>query len=257
MANPEHLELARLGREAWNKWRRRNPDLPANFSRVDFSAPEHSKIAFAGFALGPKADFSHCVFGGADHRSVAARDLSPYAPEIAQFLAGGAWFHGARFGEGARFEFTTFKGVAVFQNAVIGRDANFRRAEFMDEANFVGAQFGPGASFAEATFAKLMQFERARFAGAVTFAGGGTDDAIPYLTFRHARFGGAASFVHRRFADRADFAYAAFDVPPNFAGVTGRDRVDFQCTRFRRPEGRVPGWTTRAGTAATVRLLRG
>src|SRR5262249_26486552 len=120
-----------------------------------------------------------------------------------------------------------------------------------------GTQFGPGASFAEATFAKLMQFERARFAGAVTFAGGGTDDAIPYLTFRHARFGGAASFVHRRFADRADFAYAAFDVPPTFGGVTGRERVDFQGTRFRLREGLVPGWTTRAGTVATIRLLRG
>src|SRR5918994_6681315 len=116
MANPEHIELARQGRDAWNRWRRRNPDLPADFSRTDFTAPDLCKISFAGFELGPRADFSHCVFGGADHRAVAARELSPYAPEVAQFLAGGAWFYGARFGDGASFADCTFRGVAVFQS---------------------------------------------------------------------------------------------------------------------------------------------
>src|SRR6185503_16584413 len=141
MANPEHLELARQGRDAWNKWRRRNPDLPADFARVDFTAPEHAKISFAGFELGPKADFSHCVFGSADHRAVAQQGLNPYAPEIAHYLAGGAWFYGARFGPGANFAGCTFKGVAVFQSAVFGGNANFAHASFLDEANFVDARF--------------------------------------------------------------------------------------------------------------------
>jgi uncharacterized protein YjbI with pentapeptide repeats len=261
MANSEHLELARQGREAWNRWRRRNPDLPADFARLDFTAPGNDKISFAGFELGPKADFSHCIFGGADHRAVAAQDVNPYAPEIAHYLTGGAWFYGARFGPGANFASCTFKGAAVFQRAVFGREANFTSAAFLDEANFVGAQFGAGASFAEAAFAKLMQFERARFAGAASFAGGAgaaaPADTLPYLTFRQARFAGAASFAHRRFLDRADFAYAAFDVPPNFAGSDGTERLDFQGTRFRLREGLIPGWTTRAGTVAAIRHLRG
>jgi uncharacterized protein YjbI with pentapeptide repeats len=257
MANPEHIELARQGRDAWNRWRRRNPDLPADFSRVDFTAPGLCKISFAGFELGPRADFSHCVFGGADHRAVAARELSPYAPEVSQFLAGGAWFYGARFGDGANFADCTFHGVAVFQSAAFGREANFRRAAFLDEANFVAAQFGPGASFAQARFSKLLQFERARFAAAADFEGGAAPaDAMPHISFRHARFGGVASFANRRFADRADFAYAAFDQPPSFAGVAGRERVDFQGTRFRLNEGIIPGWTTRVGTVAAIRELR-
>lgn len=254
MANPEHIELAKLGREAWNRWRKRNPDLPADFSRTDFTAPELAKISFAGFELGPKADFSHCVFGGADHRAVAAEEISPYAQEVARFLAGGAWFYGARFGEGADFAHCTFKGVAVFQAAQFGRNASFRNAAFRDEANFVAAQFGDGASFADARFAKLMQFERARFAGSAGFEG---DDALPHLTFRHARFGGPASFARRRLAERADFAYAAFDQPPSFAGVAGRERVDFQGTRFRLRAGFFRGWTTRVGTLAAIRELRG
>ena len=259
MANPEHLALARQGRDAWNRWRRRNPDLPADFSRVDFTAPGNDKLSFAGFELGAKADFAQCVFGGADHRAVAAQNVNPYAPEIAHYLSGGAWFYGARFGAGANFASCTFKGAAVFQSVVFGRKANFFRAAFLDEANFVGAQFGAGASFAEAAFAKLMQFERARFAGAVSFETGGAPhaDTLPYLTFRQARFGGTASFSHRRFLDRADFAFAAFDVPPNFAGVAGRERVDFQGTRFRLREGLIPGWTARAGTVAAIRHLRG
>lgn len=256
MGNPEHIELARQGRDAWNKWRRRNPDLPADFSRVDFTAPEHCRISFAGFELGPKADFSHCVFGGADHRAVAAQDVNPYAPEIAHYLAGGAWFYGARFGPGANFAGCIFQGVAVFQSAVFGRDATFKGAAFRDEANFVAARLGPGASFAEASFGKLLQFERARFAGEVSFEAASATAATPYLTFRHARFGGQASFAKRNFADRADFAYAAFDQPPDFSGVGGRERVDFQGTRFRLREGLIPGWTTRAGTVAAIRHLR-
>ncbi|MGH7004797.1 MAG: pentapeptide repeat-containing protein, partial [Alphaproteobacteria bacterium] len=272
MANPEHFALARQGRDVWNKWRRRQPDEPVDFSRIDFTAPDCGKISFAGFEFGPRADFSHCVFGGADHRGVAAKDISPYAPEIAPFLNGGAWFYGARFGDGANFAGSTFKGVALFQSAAFGRNADFRRAVFMDEANFVGARFGPGASFTLAAFAKLMQFERARFAGAVTFEGSvavGVDGSsgepncvppgaatLPHLVFRQARFGGNASFASRRLLDRADFAYAAFDVPPDFAGVTGRERLDFQGARFRLREGLVPGWTTRTATVAAIRTLR-
>ena len=257
MANPEHIGLARQGRDAWNKWRRRNPDLPADFSRTDFRAHELSKISFAGFELGPKADFSQCVFGGADHRAVAAEDINPYAAEIARYLEGGAWFYGARFGPGARFEGCTFHGVAVFQSAVFGRDADFRDAAFRGEANFVGARFGASANFAGADFAGLLQGERARFAGDVSFEASPQSRTIAQAAFRQARFRGTARFAGRNFGGRADFAYAVFDRPPDFADVEGRGQIDFHGARFHLREGLIPGWTTRAGTLAAIRRLRG
>lgn len=257
MANPEHIELARQGRDAWNAWRRRNPDLPADFSRSDFRAAGLNKISFAGFDLGPNADFSGCTFGGADHQAVAAQDVNPYAAEVARFLDGGAWFYGARFGPAASFAGAAFEGAAVFQRAVFGRGANFAGAAFRGEANFVGAQFGPGANFARAQFAALLQCERARFAGDAAFEADGGGPALPHAVFRHARFGGAASFARRRFGERADFAYAVFARPPDFSGVEGRGRIDFQGTRFRLREGLVPGWTARTATLAAIRGLRG
>jgi uncharacterized protein YjbI with pentapeptide repeats len=266
MADPEHIELAREGRDVWNKWRRRNPHVPVNFSRVDFTAPALAHISFAGYLMGPRADFSYCVFGAVDHRSVALQHLSPYAPEVVQFLAGGAWFYGAQFGPDANFTSCSFKGVALFQNAVFGPKACFERAVFHDEANFVDTRFGAGANFRQAAFAKLMQFERARFAGDVSFTGKSLSDgwtppvpadAIPHLVFRHARFRGFVDFSGRRILDRADFAYAIFNQPPELGHVAGRDRIDFQGTVFRLREGLVPGWTGEAGTVARIRQLRG
>lgn len=257
MANPEHIELARQGRDAWNRWRRRNPDLPADFSQTDFRAPGLNKISFAGFELGPNANFAQCVFGGADHRAVAAQNINPYAAEVAGYLQGGAWFYGARLGPGANFAGCRFEGVAVFQRAAFGADANFEDAAFRDEANFVGAQFGRGARFTDAAFAGLLQCERTRFAGDVSFAARKDIPAIPHAAFRNAHFGGQTSFARRCFGGRADFAYAAFDQPPDFAGAAGREHIDFQGARFRLREGWLPGWSARTAALAAIRDLRG
>jgi len=258
MAKAEHLALAREGRDAWNKWRRRHAGERADFSATDFTAPDLAQISFAGFEFGAGASFANCVFGDSDHRGVAAKDLSPYAPEVAPFLAGGAWFYGARFGDGADFAGCAFEGVALFQNAVFGRAADFARAAFHGEANFVGARFGSDASFTGTEFAGVMQFERVRFAGPVSFAAAaeGGPTALPRLVFRQARFGGEANFAGRRLAGRADFAHAAFDVPPDFTQTAGRDQLDLHGACFRLRAGLIPGWTTRTETLAAIRTLR-
>ncbi|MSO84367.1 MAG: hypothetical protein EXR02_01985 [Rhodospirillales bacterium] len=85
MANPKHLELARQGKDAWNKWRKENPDEAVDFSGTYFALPEDKEISFAGFEFGNKTSFVGAIFGN------------------------GASFIDAAFGDGADFTGAAFE----------------------------------------------------------------------------------------------------------------------------------------------------
>ncbi len=59
----EFLKLARMGKDAWNAWRRDNPNEPADFSGVNFISQDNREICFAGYAFGYHTDFSKTTFG--------------------------------------------------------------------------------------------------------------------------------------------------------------------------------------------------
>ena len=68
MANSDRfLDIARQGAEAWNQWRRDNPEETVDFSDVDFTLDENQRINFYGFDFGDYVQFDDAVFGVCPH----------------------------------------------------------------------------------------------------------------------------------------------------------------------------------------------
>lgn len=152
MANPNHLELARQGKDAWNKWRAENPKEPADFSGTDFTLPENSCICFEGFEFSNYAHFESVTFG----------DL-PRCWESPENPTGGAVFDHAIFGNSANFNKAKFGKWAHFEGTSFGNETSFKGTTFGDGTSFERAMFDGWAYFDGATFTGKTGFERARF----------------------------------------------------------------------------------------------
>ncbi|WP_411727636.1 pentapeptide repeat-containing protein [Methyloglobulus sp.] len=168
------LALARLGKEAWNAWRK---DFPAWGSIAD---PWENTADFSGFDFRDKwTNFDDFEF---DH---------------------GARFDGAQFGYNAFFTYTQFGDQTSFIGAQFGDDVNFEGAHFGYNARFEGARFGNRTSFYGAQFGDVTSFIGAQFGALASFEGAQFGDDAH---FDGAQFNDGARFDGVQFNDRASFA---------------------------------------------------
>src|SRR5215510_11219760 len=90
MANDEHVALLKQGVDAWNAWRRYNPDIRPDLSEANLSGADLRRAHLYGANL-TRADLSEADLSGADLRRA---DLSEaHEPtvtvdniEVAQFI---------------------------------------------------------------------------------------------------------------------------------------------------------------------------
>jgi uncharacterized protein YjbI with pentapeptide repeats len=183
------VALARRGKDAWNEWRHKHPDINVTFEGVNFDEPDHIDLDFSGFKFGSDATFSG-----------------------ASFVRGAAKFGGAEFWARANFSGATF-GIrsADFSGATFGDEVNFSGATFGDETLFPGAKFGRWANFRFATFDGRTDFSEAHFETGIVAHG---------PIFIGATLGWGTDFSGATIGTDADFSGATIGHGTNFSGAT-------------------------------------
>lgn len=188
------LALARAGRNVWNAWRVKWPELPADFNSIDFTKRE--PIDFSGFIFDR--------FG----REIVHGQVAP----------GDVTFLRAKFGNQAKFTGAQFGESPNFYDAQFGSLADFDGAKFGTQAIFNGAHFGDLASFRNTVFGERTRFDGAQF--------GHRPD------FESAYFGTLSSFIATQFGTNANFYGVAFEHGVRLDGAQFGDNVVFENARF-------------------------
>ena len=243
------LALARLGKEAWNAWRRKywtlcdkDEDLfikwenTADFSGFDF---REESIDFQEFVFGHGARFDETQFGHSayfcgtqfgDSTSFGGARFGDFACfDGAQFV-NNASFHVAKFGNDARFSGTQFSNRAKFTGAQFGNDASFAGAQFGDDASFVWAKFGDYACFSGAQFGDSASFNIAQFGDDASFVTLNWASLTNWYKYRPGGLEAAKAWAEAQGLSPETFKSISFD-GADFAG-----QVDFSGRAF---EGRT------------------
>ncbi len=149
LANPEHLKILKQGVEAWNKWRKENPDIRPDLSNTDLT----------------KADLSQANLSAADLKRADLAEANLYRANLTE----------------AHLSHAKLGGVNL-SRADLSR-ANLQRADLkgddLKDANFYRADL-TGADLAEANLYRANLY-RANLAGA-NFKGADLKNAKLYET---------------------------------------------------------------------------
>lgn len=201
------LDLARLGKEAWNTWAEAELKKPLEDRvEVDFSGQEIEISGFGDFIFPAEVDFSDARFSvKADFRAAT--------------FSAGADFIQATFSGYADFREATFAVYADFSQTTFSADADFRETTFSNYAFFTQAIFSADADFRETTFADACSFNSARMKSVWQLNGARVAGSL----FAHsAEIEGHAYFTAIDFNFPPNLTSTSFSQPPSFLGSTFR-----------------------------------
>src|ERR1700683_648757 len=152
MANPKQLTRLKKSVEAWNKWRKKNPNLKpdlsganmtrAKLSKVDLSNSDLTRAILRGTDL-KGANLSGASLPDADLRQARLNGANLKGTELGQVSASGAVFRGANL-SGAKLFDADLRGANLSQSDLTGSflvETDLCGAD-LDEATVVGATMG-------------------------------------------------------------------------------------------------------------------
>ena len=142
MANREHLKILKEGVEAWNKWRRENPDIVPDLSGADLSETNLSKANLIRANLSG-ADLSETNLSQAD---LMGTNLS--VADLRRVSLGGAYLIGVILRKadlrgadlrGAHLSWVNLSGANLSKANLIGANLS---STHLNRANLIGANLG-------------------------------------------------------------------------------------------------------------------
>lgn len=213
------LELAALGRDAWNIWADSEIKKPkAQRVTVELGGVEIVHTNWSGFKFPGAVHFNNATFPGGAHFGNA------------EFFAL-AWFAGSRFAKASSATFLDAKFLdrADFSGCVFCGLAFFNNAQFGSGVSFNGACFEGFAHFYDAIFKDAVDFCRVRFDGN---AGFGCTTFSSDARFLNTRFGSTAIFEEANFDGVTRFDGAEFAQPPDLRTTNVKHGPSFLDTIF-------------------------
>ena len=138
MANPEHLAKLKEGVEAWNQWRKQNPDVEPDLSKVSIPYKTYlSRANLCGtdlsFAELPAANLANADLCGAKLNWARLREASLFFANLSEADLCGAYLDGAHLGwanlRGANLAGASFGHANLEKANLIG--ANLREAKLI------------------------------------------------------------------------------------------------------------------------------
>lgn len=226
------VELARLGKDVWNTWRKHYPDAPPDFSGVEFGGnvnfsdyvfsteEQNHSIDFSKTRFLKRANFQRAKFAGTvDFSNAYFHEMSDFSEstigdgsDFSEVIFNKSTkFNHAGFGEGISFKKAEFRAWCRFQSCRFGPELSFFRAKFGPRAAFTFSRFGADSSFFGARFGAMVDFRASQFLGYCNFSsepGEDTSQEAKYfyrIDFGGCHFGGDAVFTGREMKANANF----------------------------------------------------
>jgi hypothetical protein len=153
MANPEHVAKLKEGVEAWNNWRKENPDVELDFRQADLHRVDVALINLS------RANLSEANLGGADLLGTNLSKTSLIAANISGTKLHTADLSGANLSHASLFRANLYKANLS--------GANLRKAVLLEARLYKTDLSGADLSGADLTYASLIgtNFEGANLTG--------------------------------------------------------------------------------------------
>ena len=203
------LDLAALGRDAWNTWADSELKKPkAQRATVELGERKLAHTNWGGFKFPGSAHFNNATFLGEAHFAKT------------EFFSL-AWFAGSTFPESssATFQDATFLDRADFSGCKFDGLGFFNSVQFESDVSFNGSRFKGFAHFYSAAFKGPVDFCR-------TFFGGNAG-------FGNTVFSADARFINAEFHSTATFDQATFEGATRFDGVRFEQPPDFTTSNVK------------------------